>query len=224
DRLNEYAVSSIVISCQQGVVHHIQHCPHTAFSYWVAFCEALAPTDAQGTLRLLRHFWRISLPGAMPEVFDSFSTEFTEVLSAHKAADVDLAMVYSSHLLATLPPALDSLQVTISVSNPVALPSTDALLELIRNEILRASLSFSPATALLANRAPSSSSRPRGPCTTSTVRHPALALDATRPATGHSRAPSSPAIRARVVLTATLPLPFLRSPATSPNSRRTPSR
>ncbi|GAA5885269.1 hypothetical protein JCM1840_006205, partial [Sporobolomyces johnsonii] len=100
---------------------------------------------------------------ATPEAFDSFSKEFTEVLSALKAADVDLAMVYSSHLLAALPPALDSLQTTISVSNPVALPSTDALLELIRNEILRASSSSSPAAALLANRVPSSSSRPRGP-------------------------------------------------------------
>ncbi|GAA5898856.1 hypothetical protein JCM5296_005624, partial [Sporobolomyces johnsonii] len=134
-------------SCQQGVVHHIQHCPHDAFSYWVAFREAFAPTDAQGALRLLRRFWRVSLPAATPEAFDSFSKEFTEVLSALKAADVDLAMVYSSHLLAALPPALDSLQTTISVSNPVALPSTDALLELIRNEILRASSSSSPAPA-----------------------------------------------------------------------------
>ncbi|GAA5883792.1 hypothetical protein JCM1840_006843, partial [Sporobolomyces johnsonii] len=163
DRLNEYTVSSIIISCQQGVVHHIQHCPHDAFSYWVAFCEAFMPTDAQGALRLLRRFWRVSLAAATPEAFDSFSKEFTEVLSALKAADVDLAMVYSSHLLAALPPALDSLQTTISVSNPVALPSTDALLELIRNEILRASSSSSPAATLLANHAPSSSSRPRGP-------------------------------------------------------------
>ncbi|GAA5885548.1 hypothetical protein JCM1840_003977, partial [Sporobolomyces johnsonii] len=97
------------------------------------------------------------------EAFDSFSKEFTEVLSALKAADVDSFSIYSSHLLAALPPALDSLQTTISVSNPVALPSTDALLELIRNEILRASSSSSPAAALLANRAPSSSSRPCGP-------------------------------------------------------------
>ncbi|GAA5885320.1 hypothetical protein JCM1840_007134, partial [Sporobolomyces johnsonii] len=143
-------------------VHHIQHCPHDAFSYWVAFREAFAPTDAQGALRLLRRFWRVSLPAATPEVFDSFSKEFTEVLSAVKAADVDLAMVYSSHLLAALPPALNSLQTTISVLNPVALPSTDALLELIRNEILRAS-SSSLTLTLLANRAPSLSSRPRAP-------------------------------------------------------------
>ncbi|GAA5920454.1 hypothetical protein JCM5296_001736, partial [Sporobolomyces johnsonii] len=114
----DYTVSSTIISCQQGVVHHIQHCPHDAFSYWVAFREAFAPTDAQGALRLLRCFWRVSLPAATPEAFDCFSKEFTEVLSALKAADVDLTMVYSSHLLTALPPALDSLQTTISVSNP----------------------------------------------------------------------------------------------------------
>ncbi|GAA5947809.1 hypothetical protein JCM1841_005200, partial [Sporobolomyces salmonicolor] len=173
DRLNEFAVSSIIISCQQGVVHHVQDCPHDAFAYWVAFREVFAPTDAQGALRLLRRFWRLSLPAATPEAFDSFAKEFTEVLSALKAADVDLAMVYSSHLLAALPPALDSLQTTISVSNPVALPSTESLLELIRNEILRSSSSSAPAAALLARRAPSSSSSsgfrtrerpPPGPC------------------------------------------------------------
>ncbi|GAA5874613.1 hypothetical protein JCM1840_007427 [Sporobolomyces johnsonii] len=147
----------------QGIVLHIQHCPHDAFSCWVAFREAFAPTDAQGALRLLRRIWRISLPAATPEAFDSFSKEFTEVLSALKAADVDLAMVYSSHLLAAVPPALDPLQTMIRVSNPVALPSTDALLELIRNEILHASSSSSPAAGLLANRAPSLSSRPRDP-------------------------------------------------------------
>ncbi|GAA5918435.1 hypothetical protein JCM5296_007336 [Sporobolomyces johnsonii] len=148
---------------QQGVVHHIQHCPYDTFSYWVTFCEVFTPTDAQGALRLLCRFWCTSLPAAMPEAFDSFSKEFTEVLTALKVADVDLAMVYSSHLLAALPPALDSLQTTISMSNPVTLLSTDALLELIRNEILRASSSSSPAAALLANCAPSSSSRPRAP-------------------------------------------------------------
>ncbi|GAA5943253.1 hypothetical protein JCM1841_001265 [Sporobolomyces salmonicolor] len=82
-------------------------------------------------------------------------------------------MVYSSHLLAALPPALDSLQTTVSVSNPVALPSTESLLELIRNEILRSSSSSAPTAALLARRAPSSSSSsgfrtrerpPPGPC------------------------------------------------------------
>ncbi|GAA5883831.1 hypothetical protein JCM1840_003297, partial [Sporobolomyces johnsonii] len=153
DCLNEYAVSSIIISCQQGVVHPIQHCPHDAFRYWVAFREAFAPTDTQGALRLLRRFWRVSLPAATPEAFDSFSKEFTELAPPRR------------------PPSHASLQMTISVSNPVALPSTDALLELIRNEILRASSSSSPAAALLANRAPLSSSRPRyfvgpplGPC------------------------------------------------------------
>ncbi|GAA5882802.1 hypothetical protein JCM1840_004960, partial [Sporobolomyces johnsonii] len=108
DHLNEYAVSSIIISCHQGVIHHIQHCPHDTFSYWVVFREAFAPTDAQGALRLLRRFWRVSLAAATPEAFDSFSKEFTEVLSALKAADVDSFSIYSSHLLAALPPALDS--------------------------------------------------------------------------------------------------------------------
>ncbi|GAA5974679.1 hypothetical protein JCM21900_006524 [Sporobolomyces salmonicolor] len=161
DRLNEFAVSSIIISCQQCVVHHLTHCPHDAHDYWVALREAFAPTDAQGALRLLRRFWQLSLPSATPDAFDTFSKEFSEVLSALKAADVDLDMVYSSHLLAALPPALDSLQTTISVSNPVALPNTDAHLELIRNEILRSSASPSPASALLASRTKPSASSAR---------------------------------------------------------------
>ncbi|GAA5960911.1 hypothetical protein JCM21900_000562 [Sporobolomyces salmonicolor] len=69
------------------------------------------------------------------------------VLSTLKAADVDLNVVYSSHLLAALPPVLDSLQTTISISNPVAVPNTGALLELIRNEILRSSASPSSPAA-----------------------------------------------------------------------------
>ncbi|GAA5951661.1 hypothetical protein JCM21900_005752 [Sporobolomyces salmonicolor] len=159
DCLKEFTVSSIIISCQQRIVHHLTHCPHDAHRYWVALREAFTPTDAQGALRLLRRFWQLSLPSATPDVFDAFSKEFSEVLSALKPADVDLDMVYSSHLLAALPPALDSLQTTISVSNPVALPNTDTLLELIRNEILRSSASLSPAFALLASRtAPSASS------------------------------------------------------------------
>ncbi|GAA5953779.1 hypothetical protein JCM21900_006453 [Sporobolomyces salmonicolor] len=137
DRLNEFAVSSIIISCQQRVIHHLTHCPHDTHRYWVALGEAFALTDAQGALRLLCRFCQLSLPSATPNAFDMFSKEVSEALSALKAADVDLDMVYSSHLLVALPPVLDSLQTTISVSNPVALPNTDALLELIRNEILR---------------------------------------------------------------------------------------
>ncbi|GAA5966515.1 hypothetical protein JCM21900_001873 [Sporobolomyces salmonicolor] len=133
-RLNEFAVSSIIISCQQHIVHHLTHCPHDAHRYWVALHEAFPPTDAQGALRLLRRLWQLSLPSATPDAFDTFPKEFSEVLSALKAVDVNLDMVYSSHLLAVLPPVLDSLQTTISVSNPVALPNTNALLELIRNE------------------------------------------------------------------------------------------
>ncbi|GAA5949431.1 hypothetical protein JCM21900_004061 [Sporobolomyces salmonicolor] len=109
DRLNEFAVSSIIISCQQHVVHT---------------SPTARMTPIATGLLCARHSLRQT------------HKAFSEVLSALKAAEVDLDMVYSSHLLAPLPPALDSLQTTISVSNPVALPTTDALLALIRNKIL----------------------------------------------------------------------------------------
>ncbi|GAA5936882.1 hypothetical protein JCM1841_005335 [Sporobolomyces salmonicolor] len=101
----------------------------------------------------------LSLPSCPTPLFNAFSKEFSEVLSTLKATDVNLDMVYSSHLLAALPPALNSLQTTTSVSNPVTLPTTDTLLELIRNEILHSSASPSPTSALLASHtAPSASS------------------------------------------------------------------
>ncbi|GAA5944042.1 hypothetical protein JCM1841_006930 [Sporobolomyces salmonicolor] len=161
EHLNEFAVSSIISSCQKRVVHHLTHCPPDVQHYWVALCEAFTLTDAQGALCLLCRFWQLSLPSATLDAFDMFSKDFFDALSALKAADVNLDKVYSSHLLAVLPPALDSLQTTISVSNPVALPTTDTLLELIRNKILRSSASPSPASALLASRTAPSVSSPR---------------------------------------------------------------
>ncbi|GAA5955312.1 hypothetical protein JCM21900_003041 [Sporobolomyces salmonicolor] len=37
DRLNEFTVSFIIISCQHGIVHRNQHCSHDMSSYWAAF-------------------------------------------------------------------------------------------------------------------------------------------------------------------------------------------
>ncbi|EGU10936.1 2-hydroxymuconic semialdehyde dehydrogenase [Rhodotorula toruloides ATCC 204091] len=129
-RLNNFAVTSIIISCSHSVIHHVAACDHVAHDYWIPPCDAFAPTDAQGALRLLSRFWSLSLPAASPEAFDTFAQEYKATLLALKTADVDLEMVYSSHLLAALPSSLATLQTTIAVSNRSSLPSTDSILEL----------------------------------------------------------------------------------------------
>ncbi|GAA5927488.1 hypothetical protein JCM1841_000939 [Sporobolomyces salmonicolor] len=56
EHLNKFAVSSIIISCQQRVVHHLTHCPHDTHRYWVALGEAFALTDAKAGVASLGTF------------------------------------------------------------------------------------------------------------------------------------------------------------------------
>ncbi|GAA5831722.1 hypothetical protein JCM3770_004592, partial [Rhodotorula araucariae] len=61
-RLNDFAISSLVISCTASVIHHIPDVPVDTHGYWRALRAAFRPTDAQGSLRLLTRFWGLSLP------------------------------------------------------------------------------------------------------------------------------------------------------------------
>ncbi|GAA5828961.1 hypothetical protein JCM3770_000698, partial [Rhodotorula araucariae] len=96
-RLNDFAVSSLVISCAASVIHHVQ--------------------DIPGSLRLLTRFWGLSLPVASPEAFDAIAKDYRVMLAALRVAKVNLDMVYSSHLFAALPSSLTALQTTIAVAN-----------------------------------------------------------------------------------------------------------
>ncbi|GAA6025248.1 hypothetical protein JCM10207_006239 [Rhodosporidiobolus poonsookiae] len=133
DKLNEFAVSSIIISCHASVIHHFAECEHSAHAYWSALRDNFRPTDAQGSLRLLTRYWSLSLATASPEAFDAFAKEYKAMLASLKAAKVDLETIYSSHLLAALPSSLNSLQTTLAVTNQGTLPKTDAILEVIDN-------------------------------------------------------------------------------------------
>ncbi|GEM08047.1 gag-Pol polyprotein [Rhodotorula toruloides] len=114
DCLNEFVVSTIVISC-----HSSQHTDY-----------------AQGALRLLTRFWSLSLPTASPEAFDTFAKDYKATLAALKTAKVDLETIYSSHLLNALPASLSSLQTSLAVANQSTFPRPDAILEVVRNKIL----------------------------------------------------------------------------------------
>ncbi|GAA5828207.1 hypothetical protein JCM3770_003259, partial [Rhodotorula araucariae] len=61
-RLNNFAISSLVISCMASVIHHVPDVPVDTHGYWRALRAAFRPTDAQGSLRLLTRFWGLSLP------------------------------------------------------------------------------------------------------------------------------------------------------------------
>ncbi|GAA6027150.1 hypothetical protein JCM8202_001494, partial [Rhodotorula sphaerocarpa] len=161
DRINEFTISSIVISCSQSVIHHVANCTHLAHAYWEALRNAFRPTDAQGALRLLTRFWGLSLTAATPEAFDLFSKDYKAALAAIKAADVKLETVFSSHHLNALPPALSAFQTSLAISNSSELPLTNRILELARNEILRIS---SPSSGLSVALAASSHSPPPAPC------------------------------------------------------------
>ncbi|GEM12842.1 hypothetical protein Rt10032_c28g6859 [Rhodotorula toruloides] len=69
---------------------------------------------------------------------------------AYKLRD-SLETIYSSHLLNALPASLSSLQTSLAVANQSTLPCPDAILEVVRNEILRTAPSTT-GVALLAAR------------------------------------------------------------------------
>ncbi|GAA5828527.1 hypothetical protein JCM3770_005841 [Rhodotorula araucariae] len=116
-RLNDFAVSSLVISCAASVIHHVQ--------------------DVPGSLRLLTRFWGLSLPAASPKAFDAFAKDYRATHAALRVAKVDLDTIDSSHLLAALPSSLAALQMTMAVANQSTLPKPDAILDIVRDEVLR---------------------------------------------------------------------------------------
>ncbi|GAA5885398.1 hypothetical protein JCM16303_006035 [Sporobolomyces ruberrimus] len=167
DRLNDFIVSTISISCHASVIHHVSDCEYNARAYWSALRNAFRPTDAQGSLRLLTRLWSLSLSSASPESFDTFAKEYKATIGALKAAKIDLENVYASHLLNALPSSLNSLQTTLAVSNQESLPSIETILKLVRNEVLRTSTSSS-SIALVASSSSSSADKfsrpPPSPC------------------------------------------------------------
>ena len=161
DRLNEFVISTIVILADQSVIHHVAGCKRTATAYWAALRDVYRPSDAQGAQRLLTRFWGLTLPAATPEAFETFSKEYRAALAAIKAADVKLETVYSSHLLNALPPALSASKTSLAITNSSELPSTDRILDLVRNEVLRLSSSSSSTSVALTA---SSEMPPPSPC------------------------------------------------------------
>ncbi|CDR39882.1 hypothetical protein NBRC10512_000405 [Rhodotorula toruloides] len=133
---------------------------HDAHAYWAALRDTFRPTDVQGALRLLTRFWLLSLPTALPEAFDTFAKDYKATLAALKTAQVDLETIYSSHLLNALPASLSSLQTSLAVANQSTLPRPDAILEIVRNEILRTA----PSTTGVALLAARNSDPPSSPC------------------------------------------------------------
>ncbi|GAA6016628.1 hypothetical protein JCM10207_000127 [Rhodosporidiobolus poonsookiae] len=71
DKLNEFAVLSIIISGHASVIHH---------------------------LRLLTRYRSLSLATASPKAFNTFAKEYKATLAWLKAAKVDLKTIYSSNL------------------------------------------------------------------------------------------------------------------------------
>ncbi|GAA5822787.1 hypothetical protein JCM3770_000004 [Rhodotorula araucariae] len=112
------------------------------------------PTNAEGSLRLLTRFSGLSLPAASPEAFDAVAKDYRATLAALRVAKVDLDTIYSSHLLAALPSSLAARQTTIAVANQSTLPKPDAILNIVRNEVLRTapvggSIALAPGAANL---------------------------------------------------------------------------
>ncbi|GAA5824433.1 hypothetical protein JCM3770_004613 [Rhodotorula araucariae] len=105
-RLNNFSISSLVISCAASVIHHVQDVPVDAHGYWRALRAVFRPTDAQGSLRFLTRFWGLSLPAASPEAFDAFAKDYRATLAALRVAKSTL-------------------------------PKPDAILDIVRNEVLR---------------------------------------------------------------------------------------
>ncbi|GAA5879082.1 hypothetical protein JCM8547_006026 [Rhodosporidiobolus lusitaniae] len=97
DRLNKFPISFIIISCHASVVHHLVNGEHSVSACWTAFRANFRPTNVQG----VRHIRQ----GVRAEV------------GALKTANVDLEVIYVSHLLASLLGSLSALQMTLAVTN-----------------------------------------------------------------------------------------------------------
>ncbi|GAA6050261.1 hypothetical protein JCM3770_002759 [Rhodotorula araucariae] len=59
------------------------------------------------------------------------------MFAALRLTKVNFDTMYSSHLLAALPSLRAALQTTIAVANQSTLPKPDAIINIVRNEIVR---------------------------------------------------------------------------------------
>lgn len=106
DQLNNFAVASIIDSCASAVIHYIVDCKHDAYTYWTKLQDSIWPTNAQGAVRLLTHFWLLLLPSALSETYEIFAKEYKANLITSKATKVTIDTIYLSHLFAALPASL----------------------------------------------------------------------------------------------------------------------
>ncbi|GAA5933130.1 uncharacterized protein JCM15063_002307 [Sporobolomyces koalae] len=72
DQLDEFAISSISLSCHISVIHHVAEVDCHAAAWWNAFKQTFRPMDAQGSYRSLTRIWSLSLANASVEAFDPF--------------------------------------------------------------------------------------------------------------------------------------------------------
>ncbi|GAA5857408.1 hypothetical protein JCM9279_001791 [Rhodotorula babjevae] len=145
--LDEYAMSSLVISCLPTVVHHFQGAPDSAAGYFKALKDAFRSTSAQGSLRLLTRFWGLALSASTPEAFDAFHKEYTATLLTIRTANIDINTLFSAHLLHALPLSMSALKTSLAVTNPTTLPLPETILGMVRNEVLA---SATPSAVALA--------------------------------------------------------------------------
>ena len=98
------------ILANQSMIHQGAGCKRTATAYWA--------------------------PAATAKVFETCSEEHHAALTTIKAANVRLKTVSLSHRLDAFLPALIAFQTSLAITNLLELPSTDHILDLVRNEVL----------------------------------------------------------------------------------------
>ncbi len=135
----------------QSMIHHVAGCKRMTTAYWAALHNVYRLRRASAQ-RLLTHFWELTLPAAMREAFKTFLKEYQATLAAIKIADVKFETVYLLYLLNALPPALSAFQTSLAIINLSELPSTDCILDLVRNEVLRLSFLLLSTSVALAAR------------------------------------------------------------------------
>lgn len=149
DRLNISVISMMAISADQSVKCHVVGCKHTAHP-----TQHYPSTDTQGAQQVLTHFGDSS--SWLPRWKRSRRSQTsTELRLPHQGRRMSSISRRFTHLLNALPPALSTCQTSLAIANSSELPSTDHLLDLVRNEVLRLSLSlWSTSVALTASSEP----------------------------------------------------------------------
>ena len=169
-KANSLAWSQITLSLHPSLVYLVKDHRGSALDAWTAIRDQFAPTDDQGTVRLLARLFSLRLASSSLKDVDAFIKEYKELLSGLEAAKTSFpSLATSAHILSVLPPVFAAFKTSLGTRSAGGLPKPQELFKLLRDEAFRSEdTDHQHATALAASGGmrPSGGGLkpPRSPC------------------------------------------------------------